>query len=333
MIPAEAIGRAAQADLLAVAHDLGTRLKRVGPASPEYYGPCPGCGGKDRFSVNTRKQIWNCRGCAKGGDVVDLLRHIGGLTFANAVETLAGGTWERRPPRKQTDNGNGAAQRNGENAMRIWRGAQPIGPLARTYLGAVRKIDIDQIPDIDSVLRFELRCPFGERRLPCLITLVRDIATNAPMAIQRSALDELGRKIDRWGLGPKMGGAIRLWPAASPVARDGLDTCATLVVGEGLETVASAATRVPWRGAPLQPAWALVDRGNLAAFPIVDGVERLVILVDNDRGGAGQKAAAACARRWCDAGRDSWRLTPDAYGDFNDLVLRGGGFSEQRGWR
>jgi hypothetical protein len=336
MIPAEAIDRAAQADILAVAHDLGARLKRVGAASPEYYGPCPHCGGVDRFSLNVRKQVWNCRGCDKGGRVIDLLIHVDGLTFVDAIETLTKGTWERRPPRKQADKGRGAAQRNGENAMRIWRGAQPIGPLARTYLGAVRKIDFGQIPQIDSVLRFEPRCPFGEGFLPCLIALVRDVANNQPMGIQRTAIDAHGRFIERWGLGPKTGGAVKLWPAASPVARAGLDACPTLIVGEGMETTASAATRISWRGAALQPAWSLVDRVNLAALPIVDGVERLVVLVDNDASGDGQKAAATCARRWRDAGRDVVTLTPKQPGDFNDLVRAGlttpDAFIERR-WR
>jgi hypothetical protein len=306
-----------------VAQGLGARLKRDGAASHEYCGPCLLCGGVDRFSVNTRKQVWNCRGCDKGGGVIDLVMHVDGLRFVDAVEALAGGTWERRPPRKQAVKGKGASPRNGENAMRIWRGAQPIGPLARTYLGTVRKIDIDQIPDLDSVLRFEPKCPFGEGRLPCLIALVRDIATNQPMAIQRTALDAHGRFIDRWGLGPKMGGAIQLWPAARPVAREGLDACPTLVVGEGLETVASAATRIPWRGVALQPSWALIDRVNLAALPIIDGVGRIVILVDRDKSGDGQKAAATWARRWRDAGREVFLFVPKEVGDFNDIVLRG----------
>ena len=252
MIPADTIGRAKSADILAVAHDLSARLKRV--CAVEWIGPCPLCGGLDRFSVNTRKQVWNCRGCAKGGSVIDLLMHVDNLTFADAVEALAGKTWERRPPRRHADGGEKPG--NGESAMRIWRGAEPIGPLARTYLGAVRKIDIDQIPDMDSVLRFEPKCPFGEGRLSCLIALIRDIVSGEPRAIQRTALDKQGRKIDRMGLGPKMGGAIKLWSAANPVAREELDARPTLVVGEGLETVASAATHIPWRGAALQPAWA-----------------------------------------------------------------------------
>jgi hypothetical protein len=38
----------------------------------ERAGPCPVCGGRDRFSVNVRKQVFNCRGCQIGGDVIKL---------------------------------------------------------------------------------------------------------------------------------------------------------------------------------------------------------------------------------------------------------------------
>src|SRR5215831_12583795 len=62
-------------------------LKRVGG---ELVGPCPACGGHDRFAVNVRRQIWNCRQCAKGGDVIDLVRHIDNVSVAEAVATLTG---------------------------------------------------------------------------------------------------------------------------------------------------------------------------------------------------------------------------------------------------
>jgi len=45
-------------------------------------------------------------------------------------------------------------------------------------------------------------------------------------------------------------------------------------------------------------------------------------LVDNDKNGAGQKAAAKCARRWVAAEREVIRLTPRELGaDFNDIVM------------
>lgn len=35
--------------------------------SRNYAGPCPSCGGNDRFSISPARQAWNCRGCGKGG--------------------------------------------------------------------------------------------------------------------------------------------------------------------------------------------------------------------------------------------------------------------------
>jgi hypothetical protein len=64
------------------------RLKRV--SAVELAGPCPVCGGDDRFSINTRKQVWNCRGCGKGGDIIDLVQHLEGCDFERAITTLVG---------------------------------------------------------------------------------------------------------------------------------------------------------------------------------------------------------------------------------------------------
>ena len=57
-------------------------------------------------------------------------------------------------------------------------------------------------------------------------------------------------------------------------------------------------------------------------FPVIDGVERLILLADNDHNGAGQAAAEACKQRWLQAGRRGVLLMPDRPGtDFNDIVL------------
>jgi hypothetical protein len=61
-----AIERAREADILNLVERLGAKLKRVGAS--EYVGPCPVCGGRDRFGVNIKKRLWNCRGCGKGGE-------------------------------------------------------------------------------------------------------------------------------------------------------------------------------------------------------------------------------------------------------------------------
>lgn len=50
----------------------------------EYMGPCPQCGGRDRFSFNTIKNVWNCRGCAVGGhSALGLAGHVLGLNLSS----------------------------------------------------------------------------------------------------------------------------------------------------------------------------------------------------------------------------------------------------------
>src|SRR6202040_4033075 len=58
---------------------------------PELAGPCPQCGGTDRFSVHLGKQVFNCRGCrAKGRGAIDLVMFLDGCAFLAAVETVTG---------------------------------------------------------------------------------------------------------------------------------------------------------------------------------------------------------------------------------------------------
>jgi putative DNA primase/helicase len=62
------------------------------------------------------------------------------------------------------------------------------------------------------------------------------------------------------------------------------------------------------------PAWALGDAGELAAFPVLIGVESITILVDHDLSGTGQQAALRCSARWTSAGREVFRLVPSQPG-------------------
>ena len=56
----------------------------------ELVGPCPGCGGKDRFGVNLRKGVFLCRRCDAKGDQIALVQLVLGLDFPAALEWLVG---------------------------------------------------------------------------------------------------------------------------------------------------------------------------------------------------------------------------------------------------
>jgi putative DNA primase/helicase len=64
----------------------------------------------------------------------------------------------------------------------------------------------------------------------------------------------------------------------------------------------------------------LLSAGNIAAFPVLTGIESLTILADHDRPDqhgrrAGQKAAAECAQRWDAAGREVVAVIPQREGE------------------
>jgi len=142
-----------------------------------------------------------------------------------------------------------------------------------------------------------------------MVVLLRDIHTNEPAAIQRTALARSGQKLGRMTLGSKSGTAIKL--------SDDADVDIRLTIGEGVETV--LAGMMFW----CRPAWALGDAGELAKFPVLNGIESITILVDNDASGTGQRAAIECSARWRISGRDAFRIVPRRIGaDVNDLVQR-----------
>jgi hypothetical protein len=245
-------------------------------------------------------------------DAVDWLMMIEGLDRNAALAVLQNGKPNATPAPARMIEGPADAATKRRRALRLWEQAKPIArTLAELYLTKWRRIDPVALPQIDACLRFHPRCPFGLGvRLPCLLALRRDIFSDEPTGIHRIALTPDGNRIERRMLG-NGGGVVKLFPADK-----------TLVVGEGIESVAAAATRVKRWGALLQPAWSAISTQGLRKLPVVPDVERLIILVDHDLNGAGQAAATVCAERWSRAGRSVVRLMPKQPGaDFNDLIM------------
>lgn len=55
----------------------------------EKVGPCPVCGGRDRFSVNFKKGLWFCRQGDRGGDALALIAYRSGYDLARRAGLLA----------------------------------------------------------------------------------------------------------------------------------------------------------------------------------------------------------------------------------------------------
>ena len=185
---------------------------------------------------------------------------------------------------------------------------EPVGGPALDYLKARRCV----IPPADGDLRWHpnLRHPSGHTG-PALVALVTDAVTSAPLTLHRTWVQADGTKapVDPPRLllsgHRKAGGVVKLWPDEAVTAG--------LAVAEGIETALALAHAY-------RPVWACIDAGNLAALPVLGGVESLLIAADHDD--AGIRAAQACAARWAAAGREVHVAMPEQRkSDFNDVAV------------
>ena len=74
-----------------------TTLRRVAATrGGEYAGPCPACGGKDRFRVQPERGLWWCRSCRdRWSDAIEYVIWRDGVTFREAAAILDGQAAER----------------------------------------------------------------------------------------------------------------------------------------------------------------------------------------------------------------------------------------------
>jgi putative DNA primase/helicase len=167
------------------------------------------------------------------------------------------------------------------------------------------------LPPGAEALRFHPACPFAGSKTPAMLALVRNIESNEPQAIHRTALDHGGNKIaidgkDRMALGPIGGGAIKLTA----------DENVTIALGiaEGIETSLSLQQLPEWMGSPV---WSLISAGGIRKFPLLSGIETLAIAADHDS--AGVRAAVEVAERWQDREVLIFEARADG-ADLNDIV-------------
>lgn len=280
--------------------EAGIHLKRDTPG--EHRAPCPECDRgprDDALAVKVEPEgsaTWCCHRCGWAGAVPppgEARRNVAGRRAPL-----------RRPEPKASPTGfSGYAA----GLFREGRAVDAGSPAGRYLIGRGCAL-----PPVDGDLRWHptLRHPDGHVG-PGLLALVTDALTAEPRTLHRTWLAEDGSgkaaiekpRLLLKGHG-KAGGVVRLWPD---------DEVATgLCIAEGLETALSAAVG-------FRPVWACLDAANLAAFPVLPGIEALTIMADHDT--AGLKAARACAERWLEAGREVrvWKAPAEGQ-DFNDFV-------------
>jgi putative DNA primase/helicase len=160
-----------------------------------------------------------------------------------------------------------------------------------------------------TVLHFHPRCPWRDEntgqtiRIAALIVPFRSIYTDEITAIQRIALNPDGSKIGRRMLGIAQRAAMKVDSHPGQ----------TLAIGEGLETVLAG------RQYGFAPAWALGSVGAISFFPVIDGIEQLIIF--GEKGAASAEAIRICGKRWRNAGRRVRVVLSKIGSDLNDALI------------
>ena len=260
-----------------------------------------------RLSGSGTPGKWTDAATGQHGDLLDLIRHRTG------APTLRAALDEARAflalPVSPVTGASGDYDAT-EAARRLWRQCRAIGGThAERYLRARGLLQCRF-----AALRFHPALRYREgssvRRFPALVAAVTG-NDGAVLGVQRTWLDprspaKAGIATPRKALGRIFGHAVRF----GTVPADGL---ASLVVGEGIETVLSLITAVP----EIRAAAAL-SAGSLGAFAPPPGVARLVIARDDDEDGA--LAAERLARRCARAGVAATVVVPVG-NDFNDDLV------------
>lgn len=286
----------------------------------ERCGPCPVCGGDDRFSVNSSKRVWHCRGCAKGGDVIALAMHCGGMGFRESLDALVGiresisapgiTPIQRRAHSLETN------QRKLAMAAEIVQESLPLGVVGETFFREARRIDTSLIRDVlerGDALRWHPRVYFNQpghelhrHFLGCIVSIMTDARTATRTgAISRTYLDGHGHKVAKAKTLGSPAGIVRL--SQDQEVEKGLFLC------EGLETGLTA------MALGLRPMWCAGSTSVMRNFPVLSGIESLTVIADHDLHGSGQTAAREVGARWREAGREVRIILPDEIGDLNDL--------------
>jgi hypothetical protein len=233
-------------------------------------GPCPRCGGRDRFAISIRKNVFNCRNCRKGGDVIDLVQFVDNLNFTGAVNALTGNYNNSKPVKHNTHNRAEAYEATQlRKAQWLWNSSEPItGTPAEIYLRDVRGYS-GQLPP---TLRY---LPAKGSYPPAMIAAF-GIPGGKIMGVHFTRLTADGRKADvetpKSFLGPSAGFPIVLAPPNDLLG---------LAIAEGIED-ALTAHLVTGLG-----AWAAgcADRMPALASIIPNYVEAVTIFAHEDESG------------------------------------------------
>jgi putative DNA primase/helicase len=268
------------------------------------HGPCPVCGGKDRFRFDDKNGdgTFFCNHCG-AGDGIKLLMLWRRCSFLEAANNIADwlnigrrspnydDTGKPQKPQRETDD-HQSLEKQRQAINKIWNESQPICPGDPVYRYlSNRGIWLQTFPD---TIRYHPALSYWINRsekladFPAMVARY-DSPAGEMIALHQTYLNPDGTKATvehvrkfRTAVVPggSIGGAIRLFQPSR-----------ILAVAEGVETALAVHFIKGWS------VWATRTANNMVSVVVPECVKEVIICGDADRSGTGQQAAAKLADR------------------------------------
>lgn len=256
------------------------------------HGPCPVCGGKDRFRYDDKggRGTWICNNCGSD-DGYGLLQRFHGWGFRQTreeVERIVG--VNPAPIAVAVEKDDDA--RKMALIRRVLAETVPVETADPVWLYLNRRIGIETIP---ACLRYHPALTYvhddGEiTHHPAMVAVV-SYPDGQGATLHRTYLTKDGRKADVPAVKKLMPGKPL---QTASIKLGGYTDC--LGIAEGIETALAASRRFG------MPVWSCVSAGLLEAWQAPENVRCVVVFGDNDPKFAGQAAAYRVAHKLACAG-------------------------------
>jgi putative DNA primase/helicase len=291
-------------------------------------GPCPICGGRDRFRFSNRDGLglWYCHGCGEGGDGVKLVMKVRNVDFKGAaklIEDVVGGSFRSSAGYGNTytrpGNGNtagGVGDDRPKDVLKSWRDAYPDirGSTVEAYLSR-RGLTLTDAEA--KALRFHpaLFHWISKQKFPAMIAAVAR-ADGAIITCHQTFL-----QIDGSGKAPVEKPKLfpsGVDPAGAAVWFGSPDPDHWFIVAEGIESTLSA-----MRILGVTAGCAALSTWGIRRLVLPPDARKVIVFADSDELQQGVAAANEARRRWQGEGRTVRVLQAERDGeDANDVWMR-----------